>query len=144
MGELYLRQKRQSYTRFKIDAGDLARISSSQFSMFDFISNSFTFSPKKKQLSVKLLELLSQKPATFPQVVASLGARKSTVYLLCLSLERSGLISKNGSKEYALSEDFSHALRQYAEWWEKWVKNSVSAAGATGKPTTGSARILSG
>ncbi len=123
MGEPYLRQKSQSYTRFKIDAGDLSRISSSQFSIFDFITNSFSFSPKKKQLSVKLLELLSQQPASFPQIVASLEARKSTVYFLCLSLERSGLIRKGESKEYALSEGFSQALRNYAEWWEKWVRS---------------------
>lgn len=137
MGEPYIRQKRQSYTRFKIDAGDLERISSSQFSMFDFISNSFTFSPKKKQLSVKLLELLAGKPSSFPEIVAQLGSRKSTAYLLCLSLERSGMIAKLENKQYVLSAGFSHALRQYAEWWEKWVKNSASAAGARGSRPPG-------
>lgn len=137
MGELYVRQKNQSFARFKIDSGDLARMTSAQFSIFDFITNSFAFSPKKKQLSIKLLGRLSHKPASFPELVAELDSRKSTVYFLCLSLERSGLIAKNGAKQYALSTGFSNALRNYAEWWEKWVKTAVSAAGARGSRPPG-------
>ena len=131
MGEPYIRQKSQSYARFKIDAQDLGRIGSSQFSIFDFITNSFSFSPKKRLLSVKLLELLSTKPSSFPEIVAYLQSRKSTVYLLCLSLERSGLIEKNKEKQYLLSSSFCNALRQYAEWWEKWVRSSAAAVHLT-------------
>lgn len=128
MGEPYARQKGHSFARFKIDVGDAERINSAQFSIFDFITNSFAFSPKKKHLSVKLLELLSQRHASFPQIVEELGCRKSTAYLLCLSLERSGLVSKNSSKNYSLSTKFSDSLRKYAEWWERWVKSSRPGA----------------
>lgn len=123
MAEGYARQKGQSYARFKIDSADAARISSGQFTIFDFITNCFLFSPKKKQLSISFLEALSSKPLSFNELVSLLKARKSTVYLLCLSLERSGFIRKQGRK-FELSNEFSQVARVYAGWWENWVERN--------------------
>jgi len=119
--ENYARQKSQSFARFKLDFGDLPKIKNGQFTIYDFVTNSFLFSPSKKQLSIKLLEAVSEAPRTFPELVKLLHTPKSTLYFLCLSLERSGLIKKTPAKQYALSNEAAGVLREYAGWWENWV-----------------------
>ncbi len=56
------------------------------------------------------------------ELVKALGAKKSTLYLLCLALERSGLIEKKDSG-YGLSTGFSQALEEYSRWWIDWIKD---------------------
>jgi predicted transcriptional regulator len=93
----------------------------SQFTIYNFITNSFAFSPSRKGLMLKLLEALKQEPKSFAALVGELSAPKGTLYLLCLSLERSGLVKKGADGRYSLDGAFSQALREYANWWEGWV-----------------------
>ncbi len=120
--EHYRRQKSQCYAHFRVDRDDARRIRGGQFTIYDFITDSFYFSPTKKELAVGVLEAVRRRPATFAQLVDALGAKKSTLYLLCLALERSGLIEKDG-QAYRPSRDFSGALGEYAKWWDGWLKD---------------------
>jgi predicted transcriptional regulator len=118
----YLKQKEQAFVRFQVNCGERTEIFGSQFTLYDFVSNSFSFSFKKKKLAVQVLESLKKQPKDFLELVEELKEGKSTLYLLCLSLERAGLIEKNGrGVPYHLSKNFSAALQDYAEWWSKWV-----------------------
>lgn len=117
----YERQKAQSFTYFKINASDQENISGKKYSIYDFINNSFSFSRKRKEAAVSVLEELKQGEASFTELRLKLKAPKSSLFLLLLSLERSGLIEKKEEK-YSLSEKFAQALNSYAEWWSSWVK----------------------
>ncbi|MFH1106621.1 MAG: hypothetical protein V1787_01885 [Candidatus Micrarchaeota archaeon] len=120
--EHYNRQKSQAYAHFRIRGEDLAKLGSAQFTIYDFITNSFAFSQTKKELAVAVLEALKQGPKTFMELQKSLGAKKSTLYLLVLALQRSGLVlAAEKSKPLALSPEFSDVLKSYALWWEKWL-----------------------
>ncbi len=119
----YARQKGQSYAYFRVKQDELGKIKASQFTIFDFISNSFSFSPTKRDLTIKVIETLKRKPMTFRELVDELGAKKSTLYLLCLALQRSGLIDRETKRQpYHLSTTFSTILREYSYWWENWVR----------------------
>ena len=128
LSQTYDRQKSQCFARFKVSLADLEKISTNQFTLFDFITNSFLFSPTKKQLSVRVLDAVAARPQSFPDLVVGLKAKKSTLYLLCLSLERSGFLSKGADKRYSISKAFSKSLRLYAEWWEKWVSQAEASS----------------
>ncbi|MEW5955386.1 MAG: hypothetical protein AB1626_02495 [Candidatus Micrarchaeota archaeon] len=120
--EHYQQQKSQCYAYFRVRAEDAPKIDLAQFTLYDFINNSFSFSPTKKQLTVSVLEALKQKPMTFNELAVSLDAKKSTLYLLCLALQRSGLIERTGKNQpLRLSGDFSLALKRYSDWWQNWL-----------------------
>jgi len=118
----YEKQKSQCYAYFRVKNEDIKKMRAGQFTIYDFITNSFFFSHTKKQLAVGVLEALRKKPMRFTELAEAAGAGKSTLYLLCLALERSGLIEKNG-QEYQLSGAFSGALDEYSSWWGKWIKD---------------------
>ncbi|MFH1199706.1 MAG: hypothetical protein V1708_01420 [Candidatus Micrarchaeota archaeon] len=120
--EHYNRQKSQAYAHFRVRGDDLAKLGSAQFTIYDFITNSFSFSQTKKELAVAVLESLKHGPKTFGALQSSLGAKKSTLFMLVLALQRSGLVcpAAKGS-ELALSPEFSKVLCSYADWWAKWL-----------------------
>ncbi len=119
--EHYLQQKGQCFAYFKVNSSDAERISKGQFTIYDFIKNSFSFSSTKKELTISVLEALKQSPKSFAELAVYLNAKKSTLYLLCLAIERSGIISKNADNKYALSQDFASSLEKYASWWRNWL-----------------------
>ena len=120
--EHYEKQKEQQYAYFRIRADDVAKMKSFQFSIYDFITNSFAFSQTKKQLAVSVLEALKAEPLTFIELQKKLNAKKSTLYLLVLSLQRSGIVTGAGKNEkLRLGSEFPQALKSYAEWWENWA-----------------------
>ncbi|MGC8851327.1 MAG: hypothetical protein ACP5O3_03830 [Candidatus Micrarchaeia archaeon] len=120
--EHYLKQKNQCFSYFKVNKEDLKKISESKFTIYDFINNSFSFSSTKKELTINLLEQLKKQPRSFKELVLLLNAKKSTLYFLCVALERSGLIEKRiEDSKYLLSQNFSDSLHAYADWWKKWV-----------------------
>ena len=117
----YDKQKGQQYAYFRIRTDDVPKMKAFQFSIYDFITNSFAFSQTKKELAIAVLEALKAEPLEFIQLQKKLNAKKSTLYLLVLSLQRSGLVSKGGKNEkLEISGEFGEALKQYALWWEKW------------------------
>ncbi|MBI5228696.1 hypothetical protein HY991_01200 [Candidatus Micrarchaeota archaeon] len=119
----YLKQKKHTRVRFQVDLLDATKITSAQFTIFDFINNSFTFSHPKKQLTISLLENLKQQPQTFGELLTNLNTSKSTLYLLCLALERAGMIFKDEqTKKYKLDAAFTETLNKYGSWWETWLK----------------------
>lgn len=121
--EHYNKQKSQAYSYFRIDSTDLEKMKSSQFTVYNFIGNSFSFSPTKKELTIKVLEELKNGEMTFSSLQKKLDAKKSTLYMLIVALQKSGLITeaeKNGSLK--LSNSFADTLRQYSQWWEGWLK----------------------
>ncbi len=121
--EHYKQQKGQAYAYFRIKKDELEKIHSSQFTIYDFINNSFSFSATKKELTINVLMALKKRPMTFRELVSELNAKKSTLYLLCLALQRSGLISRESKrKPFTLSTSFSTILKEYAYWWENWVR----------------------
>jgi predicted transcriptional regulator len=121
--EHYLKQKNQSFSYFKINSNDLDKLNNYQFTIYDFITNSFSFSQSKKELTIKILNLLKQKPTSFYDLLKELKAKKSSLYMVCISLEKSGIIFKNGvGSPYTLSNNFSQILKEYAKWWENWIK----------------------
>ena len=118
----YERQKSQCYAYFRVSKEDLEKMRGGRFTIYDFMTDSFSFSQTKKQLAAEVLEAVRKKPLTFTQLVNELGAKKSTLYLLCLSLERSGMVEKHGP-EYRPSRIFSDALAEYSKWWANWLKD---------------------
>jgi hypothetical protein len=115
----YKRQKASTYSYFRLRGEDVGKMASSQFTVFDFITASFAFSAKRKELAIAVLEQLKGGSKSFTELVKATGAPKSTLYLLVLSLERAGLVEKAG-RGYSLSSQFSFLLRSYAGWWEAW------------------------
>lgn len=123
--EHYEKQKGQQYAYFRIRADDVPKMNSHQFSIYDFITNSFAFSQTKKQLAVSVLEALKQEPLSFIELQKKLQAKKSTLYLLVLSLQRSGLVTNAAKNEkLELSREFSEALKSYAAWWQDWLDST--------------------
>ncbi len=121
--EHYEKQKSQTYAYFRVKQDELGKIKAGQFTIFDFISNSFSFSHTKKDLTIRVLEALKERPMTFRDLAQQLDAKKSTLYLLCLALQRSGLIDRATKRQpFSLSASFSTALREYSYWWENWVR----------------------
>lgn len=118
----YERQKSQCYAYFRVSKEDLEKMRAGRFTIYDFITDSFFFSQTKKELAIGVLEALRKKPASFSELLAELNAKKSTLYLLCLALERSGLVEKQG-QEYRLGGSFSDALAEYSKWWANWLKD---------------------
>ncbi len=118
----YLKQKNQSHTYFRVHSGDLQRIATAQYTIFDFIANAFSFSTTKKELAITVLMELKQGPKSFIQLQKSLNLKKSSLYLVVLSLERAGLLQSNGrGKPLTLSNKFSEILKKNAEWWQNWL-----------------------
>lgn len=122
--EHYLQQKNQSFSYFRINKADQEKLQSMQFNVYDFISASFSFSQPKKELAIGVLNALKAKPTTFTELTTTLNAKKSTLFLVCLSLERAGMIKREGKgAPYSLDQNFGEMLRAYANWWENWVKH---------------------
>ncbi len=122
--EHYNRQNSQAFSYFRIRSEDVAKMEQAQFTIYDFITNSFSFSTTKKDLTVRVLEALKEGPLPFAQLHRKLGAKKSTLYLLILALQRSGLVAPSGKNEpLTLSPQFAQTLQKYAEWWERWLKH---------------------
>lgn len=120
--EHYLQQKNQQFAYFRINKADSAKLESMQFNIYDFISASFAFSQPKKELAIGVLNALKVKPAAFSELVTQLNAKKSSLFLVCLSLERAGLIERKGKGEpYQLVTSFSDMLASYANWWKFWA-----------------------
>ncbi len=120
--EHYNKQKSQAFSYFRIDSSDLGKMKAQQFTIYNFITNSFSFSQTKKELTIRVLEELKNGELTFIQLQRKLEAKKSTLYMLILALQKSGLVAqaeKNGPLK--LSPSFSDTLRLYSEWWEKWL-----------------------
>ncbi len=118
----YLQQKKQQFAHFRINKEDLAKVETMQFNIYDFIVASFAFSQAKKELAIGVLNALKVKPTSFSELVILLNAKKSTLFLVCLSLERAGLIERKGKGEpYCLTTSFSDILVAYANWWKFWV-----------------------
>ena len=118
----YSRQKSNCFAYFKVNKTDQQAISTGRFTIFDFISNSFHFSFSKKQLAIKVLESLKEKPKAFKELVEELKASKSSLYLVVTALKNSGLIeSKGKNKPFRLSQGFSQSLTSYASWWINWI-----------------------
>ena len=120
--EHYHKQKSQAYAYFRIRQEDAQKMQQAQFTIYDFITNSFAFSQTKKELTVQVLEALKEGPLTFSQLHRKLQAKKSTLYLLVLALQRSGLVKAAQKNEpLQLSREFSEVLHKYAQWWENWL-----------------------
>ena len=124
--EHYLKQKSQAFAYFRVRQEDAQRISSGQFTVFDFISNCFSFSTAKKQVAADVLASLKREPQTFKQLQEALGVGKSTLFLVVLALERAGLVEKQGkNRPLRLSREFSQALNAYALWWSGWSEQTL-------------------
>ncbi|MDP3742377.1 MAG: hypothetical protein Q8R15_03620 [Candidatus Micrarchaeota archaeon] len=122
--EHYLQQKSQQFAYFKINKEDATKLESMQFNIYDFISASFAFSQPKKELAIGVLNALKTKPSAFSELVIQLNAKKSSLFLVCLSLERAGLIERKGKGEpYHLVTSFSDMLASYAKWWKFWAEH---------------------
>ncbi|MFH1750637.1 MAG: hypothetical protein ABH863_03080 [Candidatus Micrarchaeota archaeon] len=121
--EHYNKQKSQAFSYFRINSQDASKIQSSQFTIYDFITNSFAFSQTKKELTIQVLEELKTNELTFIQLQKKLGAKKSTLYMLILALQKSGLVNPSGKNApLRLSGSFSEMLALYSEWWGKWLR----------------------
>ncbi len=119
----YLKQKNQSFSYFRINYNDLDKITNYQFTIYDFITNSFSFSQSKKEITIKILGKLKEKPTSFYDLLKELKAKKSSLYLACISLEKSGMIEREKvGSPYKLSAKFSQTLKEYSKWWEDWIK----------------------
>jgi DNA-binding HxlR family transcriptional regulator len=121
----YQKQKQQASTYFRVASEDTPKITSGQYTLYDFIDNAFSFSDTRKELAINVLECLKQKPLTFAELQKNLKLKKSTLYLLLISLAKSGLIScEQGRRNQpiALSTAFSQTLEKNASWWRAWVE----------------------
>ncbi len=122
--EHYLQQKSQQFAHFRINTADLPKLESMQFNIYDFISASFAFSQPKKELAIGVLNSLKSGPKPFSQLEKELSAKKSSLFLVCLSLERAGLIERKAKGEpYSLSTSFSNTIIAYANWWKSWAQH---------------------
>ena len=116
-----MRQKSQAFAYLRINGSDGQKLSSGQFTLFDFISNCFSFSTSKKQIAVTVLDELKRGPQSFKQLQEKLGLKKSSLFLVVLALERAGLVEKQGkNRPMRLSGVFSRNVNSYANWWESW------------------------
>ena len=119
----YARQKGTAYAYFRINVDEQKKMRAAQYTIYDFVNDTFHFSQTKKELTIRVLEALKEKPMGFTALAEHLSAKKSTLYLLVLALHRSGLISREPKRQpYQLSPSFSSMLREYSYWWENWVR----------------------
>ncbi len=121
----YQKQKQQSSTYFRVNSEDAPKITSGQYTLYNFVDNAFSFSGTRKELAISVLEHLKKQPTTFSQLQLQLKLKKSTLYLLLLSLSKSGLIQfEQGkrNKPISLSTNFSQTLEKNASWWRVWVE----------------------
>ena len=121
----YEKQKKHSRARLSIDLGHSKGLAGGQFTLFDFVDACFSFSPLKKEATIKVLGALKQSPKTFKQLRGETGLQKSTLYLLLTALEKSGLIEGAGGrgKPYRLCHRFSEHVQAYASWWGNWLEH---------------------
>ncbi|MBI5225060.1 hypothetical protein HY989_04285 [Candidatus Micrarchaeota archaeon] len=120
----YNKQKSQAFSYFRIDGSDLEKMKSNQFTIYNFIHNSFSFSQTKKELTIQVLEELKKGEINFIDLQKKLNAKKSTLYMLVLALQKSGLILETRKNEpLKLSNSFSDMLALYSDWWGKWLKD---------------------
>jgi hypothetical protein len=94
----YERQKKESAARLRVRASDAARIESGRYTIYDFADNAFSFSPARKELAIKILIALRERPRAFAELENELAAPKSTLYLLLRALEESGLVTQCASR----------------------------------------------
>jgi len=121
--EHYARQKATCYAYFRVNIDEQKKTKAAQYTIYDFVNDSFHFSPTKKELTIRVLEALKDKPMDFSELAQHLSAKKSTLYLLLTALHRSGLIDRETKRQpYRLSISFSSMLREYSYWWENWVR----------------------
>ena len=119
----YARQKATCYAYFRVNIDEQKKTKAAQYTIYDFVNDSFHFSPTKKELTIRVLEALKEKPMDFTELAQHLDAKKSTLYLLLTALHRSGLIDRETKRQpYRLSISFSSMLREYSYWWENWVR----------------------
>lgn len=121
----YQTQKQQSSTYFRVNSTDAQKIASGQYTIYDFIDNAFSYSKTRKELAIRVLERLKTQPNSFSQLCSELNLKKSTLYLLLLSLNKSGLIQFEYGKRnqlISLSKNFSQTLEKSASWWATWVE----------------------
>ncbi|MEK6843126.1 MAG: hypothetical protein AABY04_01440, partial [Candidatus Micrarchaeota archaeon] len=120
----YNKQKSQAFSYFRIDGSDLEKMKTNQFTIFNFIHNSFSFSQTKKELTIQVLEELKKGEINFIDLQKRLNAKKSTLYMLVLALQKSGLIAEAKKNEpLRLSNSFSDMLLLYSDWWGKWLRD---------------------
>ncbi len=122
--EHYGRQKKESAARLRVRVGDADRIAASRYTIYDFADNAFSFSPARKELAIKILTALRERPRPFAELESEFSAPKSTLFLLVTALEESGLVVFGGGRgePISLSAEFSASLRANADWWRKWSK----------------------
>ncbi|MFH0973206.1 MAG: helix-turn-helix domain-containing protein [Candidatus Micrarchaeota archaeon] len=122
----YGRQKKESAARLRVRVGDVSRIAASRYTIYDFADNAFSFSPARKELAIKILTSLRERPRSFAELEQEFGAPKSTLFLLVTALDESGLVTQGGGRSrgepISLSAEFSASLRANADWWQKWSK----------------------
>jgi DNA-binding transcriptional ArsR family regulator len=117
----YSKQKKAAFAYFKVNTSDARPLAEKHFTLYDFINNSFSFSATKKDMAIRVLQALKEKPRPFAVLQADLGLKKSTLYLLLVALSKSGLVEFDGRGEVIrLSNGFSSVLNAYAEWWRFW------------------------
>lgn len=118
----YKDQKNKSFAYFRVNKQDPLKIKANQFTLYDFITNCFSFSRTKKDLTMNILMELRSGPKSFKQLQEQFNLKKSTLYLLITGLEKSGLIEYSGkNSQISLSPAFSDALAEYSVWWKKWL-----------------------
>lgn len=134
--EHYARQKKEGAARLRVLAEDANRIAASRYTIYDFADNAFSFSPARKELAIKILTALRERPRSFAELEAEFNAPKSTLFLLVTALEESGLVARGNEhsescerskcrergEPFSLSAEFSASLRANADWWQKWSK----------------------
>lgn len=119
--EHYLKQKSQAFAYFRVSGEDAKKVSAGQFTLFDFISNCFSFSTPRKKIAADVLAELKKEPQSFKQLQEKLKLSKSSLYMVVIALERAGLVLKEGkNKPLRLSGSFSKTLENYASWWSSW------------------------
>ena len=121
----YTKQKNQAFTYFRVSKDELSKLNTSQFTIYDFVRNSFSFAQERKELAIQILERTHTTPQTFPQLQQQFKTPKSSLYLTLLALENSGLITKQPTtSQYFVSSDFSHVLSDYANWYAQWASGA--------------------
>ena len=125
----YAKQKKQAFAYFRVNKKDVGALKEKRFTIYDFINNSFSFSAIRKGMSIRVLQTLKEKPRSFAALQNELGLNKSTLYLLLVALEKSGLVEFAGrGNEIRLSNAFSQSLNAYADWWVFWAEAQAAKA----------------
>lgn len=121
MVESYEHQKENAYVFFKLKYSDLQKLNSGLYTIHDFLESIFPGSRVRQEIATKIFDELKREPCTFQMLLQKTGAKKSTLFGVCLSLHRSGLISRKSKREpFVLSNSFATLVREYSYWWERW------------------------